>query len=88
MRDRIEAYAQSSDNRFVELGMLFRFLLDFWDDTRTRPAENGEQDAPLRDALRSLVRGTTREDDPSFRAIHQDLERIEEEFRSFEFRRP
>ena len=79
----LSAYANRTDARFTELGMLFNYLLHHRPDTRT--GEDAGDPAPFRDYLRTVLSGN----DPSQHAIHtlftDRLGELERDFRSFEF---
>lgn len=79
--EAIDAYPAQSTGRFVELGMLFNYLLLYREDTRT----TAEQ-APFRDYLVAHLRG----DDVSDLPVHeiaQNLNALDADFGGFDFRR-
>jgi hypothetical protein len=59
LRDGLPAYAKDTHARFMQLGMLFYYLLRFRDDTRTTQPGEDVQQAPFRDWLKALRDGGT-----------------------------
>ena len=81
-RDPIQAYADSSAVRFIELGMLFHYLLNCREDTKTSP----EGDVgPFRDFLRALTRGQDVSGFPFVRLSREEMQAIEQDFKSYDF---
>lgn len=83
LRDPIEAYVGGADVRFVELGMLFHYLLNHREDMKTRAGE-GVETAPFRDYLRALVRGNASPTPPFWKADEQAVG-LEQAFKAFDF---
>lgn len=86
LRDPIQAYVGVADLRFIELGMLFHYLLNYRDDTKTRAAESadGVETAPFRDYLRALVRGNA-SPTPPFWTSDAQVADLEQAFKAFDF---
>lgn len=82
--DPINAYGpDNAEERFLELGMLFHFLLSYCEATRTGDGENAS--GPFRDFLRAAVRGEDVRRSEFARSLDQDLLMREDEFRSCDF---
>jgi hypothetical protein len=84
LRDPIANYALDTHTRFVQLGMLFDWLLRFREDSRTTRDDEPEPRAPFRDYLQAILQGR----DPTklpFHAIQLDRQRLAADFRAFEF---
>lgn len=84
VRDPIEAYVGNAHARFVELGMLFRFLLDTWESTRNGAAGDPTT-GPFQDYLRTVARGQSGEGTEFARIFDEAASLIEDDFKSFEF---
>jgi len=84
LREALPTYRQAPDVRFIELGMLFHFLLNTCEATRDG-ADGDPETGPFREYLRRAVRGEdTREKDFAL-TLEEALELIEEEFLAHEF---
>jgi hypothetical protein len=82
--DPIAAYnVETAEGRFLELGMLFHYLLSYCEGTRTGEGENAS--GPFRDFLRNVVRGQDVSRWEFARSLDEDLLMIEDEFRSCDF---
>jgi hypothetical protein len=84
VREPLQAYGERAGDRFLQLGMLFRFLLLGCEATRTDPAltpPSGPFQAFLRDAVRGKNTGSS-----EFQQIfEQDSGLIEDDFLEFDF---
>lgn len=86
LSDPLPSYTQKTNTRFLQLGMLFYYLLRFRDDTRTTLPREAEQRAPFRDYLTAVLQGR----DPSSLPVHsllQDTGTLEKEFLAYQFPR-
>lgn len=87
MTGGITGYADHTHDRFMELGMLFTWLLHYRDDTRMPAAVEERVDSPGAFAgyLRAVLRGD--EPDPAMVALVQDRSALQDAFRAFTFGR-
>jgi hypothetical protein len=70
--------------RFIELGMLFRFLLESCEATKNGA---GGESGPFQDYLRASVRGQDVSDSEFVKIFEEDVEQLEQGFKSFDFTR-
>ncbi len=82
--DPIQAYLPTADERLIELGMFFHYLLDSCEETKTGAGGDPEA-APFRDFLRAVVRGQDPSRTEVARVLEEDAALIEQDFRSFDF---
>jgi hypothetical protein len=86
LRSPIQAYKNNADERFIELAMLFTYLLQFREDTRTVLRDDGsELAAPFADFLRAVVRGQNPGDNAVQQLFTRELGDLEQEFFAFDF---
>lgn len=81
MGDSIEQYGTRTEDRMIQLGMLFAYLLKFREDTKTT-----QNEAPFRDYLLAYLRN----EDPKLHEAHnktRNLRHLQREFAAFEFPR-
>jgi hypothetical protein len=82
---RLSGYTNNSDDRLIELGMLFKYLLHHREESRI-PAEDGESsEAPFVDFLRRVVRGENGARTAFARWFSDEGQSIEDGLRTFEF---
>jgi hypothetical protein len=83
LNDGIQAYGDSTQAgvRFIELAVLFDYLLRIRDDTRTTAPTEAEQRAPFRDYLVATLRGQNTSKLPAHLVL-QDREALDKDFRS------
>jgi len=81
----LSEYANNTDTRFTELGMLFTYLLHHRDDTRTSSEEDAIRRAPFAEYLRTILRRGRAEEHGLHGLFTVDLEMLEADFRNFEF---
>ncbi|MEW6741273.1 MAG: hypothetical protein AB1486_00820 [Planctomycetota bacterium] len=74
------------DRRFLEIGILFGYLIDYHESTCVvlDPISDEVVEAPFRDMLRRLLRGESVQSDPSYRVIRYPTQEFEDSFKSFE----
>jgi hypothetical protein len=82
MNDPIAAYLERPEDRFVELGMLFHFLLDACEATRNAP--DGTP-GTFQEFLRLAVRGQDTSQTDFVLSLEGALDLLEEEFKSHDF---
>ena len=87
VREPIGAYVNGAQDRFMELGMFFHYLLNYREDTKTVANEQGEV-GPMRDMLRAMFRGQVATALPAYRTLNQDLAKVEADFKAFDFQIP
>ena len=80
----LAAYATEPDDRFIELGMLFHFLLNSCEATRDG-ATGDPTTGPFREFLRAAVRGQDVSESEFLQTFEEAAGLLEEEFRSFDF---
>lgn len=84
LQENLPAYRQAPDVRFIQLGMLFHFLLNSCEATRDG-VDGDPATGPFREFLRRAVRGEdTRETDLAL-TLEEALDLVEEEFLAHEF---
>ena len=81
VRDDIDSYPSPANGRFLELGMLFNYLLVYREDTRTT-----DEAAPFRDYVVTVLRGQDASDLP-VHELAQNFNALDADFRAFEFPR-
>jgi len=84
VRDGLPAYVNSADQRFIELGMLFHYLLNYCESTRIG-AGGDPATGPFRDFLRLAVRGQDTERTEFAKILEEDASSIESDFKGFDF---
>jgi hypothetical protein len=84
--DALPQYTRDAHDRFIQLGMLFHYLILFREDTRTTLPNEEEQRGPFRDYLVGLIRGETDVDSP-VHAVMSQLEELDQALLGFEFPR-
>jgi hypothetical protein len=80
----LQAYAGHSHERFIELGMFFRYLLEDCEATKT-DANTQPPSGPFLEYLRAAVRGQPHGDGEMAKILDSDLDLIEQDFRAFAF---
>lgn len=84
VRDPLQAYPNPPDDRFIQLGMLFHYLLTFCDATRN--GATGDPDTgPFQEFLRAAVRGQDVSGFEFMQTFEEAAQLLEEDFKSFEF---
>lgn len=81
--DPIQAYARRPDDRFIQLGMLFRFLRD--ECEATRDGAPGEPAGSFQEFLRAAVRGTDAAETEFVQTFEEAADLLEEDFKAFDF---
>jgi hypothetical protein len=84
LSDPLPAYVGRSHERFIQLGMLFRYLLEVCEATKDERASDPPH-GPFRDFLRASVRGQRAEQGELTEVLATDAELIDEDFRAFDF---
>ncbi len=80
----LENYGDRSAARLVELGMLFSYLLDYREDTRSEGAGRERTVGPFERLLRASVRGQSDGRDPVERFVLEAPDELEYAWRAFE----
>lgn len=84
VRDPIQAYATRPDDRFIELGMLFHFLLNSCEATRNG-ATGDPTTGPFQEFLRAAVRGQDVSASEFLQTFEEAAALLEEDFKNFDF---
>jgi len=84
LRDPIQAYTATADLRFIELGMLFNYLLNYCEDTKNG-AGDGPDSGPFRDFLRAAVRGQDTSKTHFAEMLDEAADLLESDFKGFDF---
>lgn len=82
--DPLPAYVGSADDRFLELGMLFHFLLNYCEGTRLG-ADGDPSTGPFLEFLRAAVRGQDTSKTTFVATLEEAAELLEEDFKSCAF---
>lgn len=82
--DPLPSYARNADDRFLELGMLFHFLLNYCDGTRLG-ADGDPATGPFLEFLRAAVRGQDTSKSTFVATLEEAAELLEEDFKSCSF---
>ena len=85
LRNPIAGYADRTHNRFIELGMLFTYLLSYREDTRTVIDGGTEVQAPFAEYLRLVLGGGNATSVPIHELLTTGTDELEAEFRAFDF---
>jgi hypothetical protein len=86
MREPIAAWVDDPDARFVQLGALFTYLLNYREDTRTQKnAEGVVLISPAADYVSDLLRGRDVSDHPVHELFTTRLDELEADLRAFQF---
>jgi hypothetical protein len=85
VREPIQAYVAQAQEHFIELGMLFHFLLNSCEATRNG-AGGDPSTGPFQEFLRAAVRGQDVSGSEFVKAFQEDAELLEADFRKFDFR--
>lgn len=81
----IGEYVPNAHNRFMELGMLFSYLLNHREDTRTVIEDGEVVRAPFAEYLRKVLRGENTMLDPMQGLVMLRTDDLEADFRAFDF---
>lgn len=84
MRETLPNYRQGPETRFLQLGMLFHFLLNSCEITRNG-TDGDPETGPFREYLRLAVRGEDTRETDFAQSLDEALDVIEEEFQAHEF---
>jgi len=84
VREPIQAYVGQAQERFIELGMLFHFLLNSCEATKNG-ASGDPSTGPFQEFLRAAVRGQDVSGTEFMRAFEEAGELLEEDFKEFDF---
>lgn len=90
VRENIDSYSADPHTRFIELGMLFTYLLHHREDTRMN-VEDEEREPPstsFQDFLQLAVRGQNVDSHPFAREFFQRGGEIEADFRALDWLQP
>jgi hypothetical protein len=82
--DPLAAYARLPDDRFIQLGMLFRFLRDECESTRNG-ATGDPSTGPFQEFLRAAVRGEPVEETEFAQTLDEASALLEDDFKAFAF---
>jgi len=82
--DPIELYKRLPDDRFIQLGMLFRFLRDECEATRNG-ATGDPATGPFQEFLRAAVRGEPIEETEFAQTLDEASALLEDDFKAFDF---
>jgi hypothetical protein len=82
LRAALPEYVSSAHERFIELGMLFHFLLNSWEPTRNAADGTG---GTFQEYLRAAVRGQGRSGSEFERTLREAGSFLEQDFRDFAF---
>ncbi len=84
-RETIDQYVADPHARFIELGMLFAYLLLYREDTRTQLGPDGVvQSAPAADWVAAALRGADVSNDPVQELLREGLDELEADLKAFE----
>jgi hypothetical protein len=86
VQEPIQAYLAQPHERFIELGMLFHFLLNSCEATRNG-AGGDPSTGPFQEFLRAAVRGQDVSDTEFVQTFEDAAELLEQDFREFDFTR-
>jgi len=88
LSEPLQTYVGRSHERFIQLGMLFRWLLEDCEATKDEPSNERSAEpprGPFRDFLRAAVRGQREAQAELAEILAADAELIDEDFRAFDF---
>lgn len=83
----LDQYVGSAGNRFIELGMLFTYLMSYREDTRTVMDGDTVVQAPFAEYLRAILQGADHTQLPVHALLTERTDELEADFRAFEFAR-
>lgn len=84
LSEPIQAYVTNANDRFIELGMLFRYFLDHCEGTKN--GAGGQADAgPFRDFLRAALRGQDISRTEFAQTLDEGSDLLESDFKNFDF---
>jgi hypothetical protein len=84
VQEPLQAYAAGAHERFIELGMLFHFLLNSCEATKNG-ATGDPSTGPFQEFLRAAVRGEAVEDFEFAQTLEEAAPLLEEDFKAFDF---
>lgn len=84
LREPLEAYLSKPDPRFIELGMLFHFLLNSCEATKNG-ATGDPSSGPFQEFLRAAVRGQDVSDSEFTQTFEEASALLEQDFKAFDF---
>jgi hypothetical protein len=84
MQEPLPAYAAGPHERFIQLGMLFHFLLNSCEATKNG-ATGDPATGPFQEFLRAAVRGEDVEGSEFLQTLEEAIELLEEDFKAFDF---
>jgi hypothetical protein len=86
MREGVDAYPADPQTRFVELAMLFNYLLNYREDTRTQTNENGDiLLAPAADFVADVLAGRDVSWNPVQELVSVRLAELEADLKAYDF---
>lgn len=85
LRDKIDNYTDRAHERFIELGMLFSYLLHYRADTKSKPDDKGIPQGPCATYLRKLIAGKPVDDDAVHKLITSRTTELEAAFKNNKF---
>jgi hypothetical protein len=87
LRENVAAYADQTEDRLVQLGVFFSYLIQQRGDTKTTLADDGTRFAPFIDYIRAYLGRRN----PRGQTLHElftaDIDQLEQDFLAFEFPR-
>jgi hypothetical protein len=84
VREPLQSYGARANDRFLQLGMLFRYLLVVCEATKSDPAAVPPL-GPFQTFLRDTVRGKRTAESEFLQILESDSGLIEDDFQSFDF---
>jgi hypothetical protein len=85
LNDAIDKYTDKPHERFIELGMLFSYLLHYRADTKSTPDDDGVPQGPFADYLRDVIAGKSVDDRAVHELLFEDTSKLESAFRANKF---
>lgn len=85
LTEGLNRYVGNADNRFIQLGMLFTYLLVYREDTRTVIDGDTVAQAPFAEYLRAILQGADHTQLPVHALLTERTSELEADFRAFEF---
>ncbi len=86
LADPLQSYAQNTDDRLMELGTLFTYLLHHREDTGLGPDDEGSEGS-FAAYLRAVLNGRNLTGMPFDDMLANDLDELEDSYRAFRFPR-
>lgn len=86
LKNGLNRYGNKAHQHFIQLGMLFKYLLHERADTKSTPDDDGVQQGPFADYLRKTLQGIDVKKHPVHKLLFENTKQLEAELKAHEFK--